>query len=104
MPPHVALYALAKKPKVMANKTSKAILPRAARPQNRNAANAELTADNAVTAGAESRKCLLSLKKPKNVEEQIPGMLMRVMRSVEKVGDRAETLRAYSLRYVCGIP
>lgn len=104
MPPHVALYPLAKKPKVMANSTSSAMLFRAARPQNRRAEIAELRAEIAVTVDAERRRCLLSLKNPKKVDEQIPGMLIKVMRRVENVGDSNETLRAYSVRYVCGIP
>ena len=79
---------------------SSAIPPFAAIPQNKNAANAELSAEIAVTADAERWKCLLSLRKPKKVDEQIPGILIKVRRSVEKVGDKAETLRAYSLRYV----
>jgi hypothetical protein len=88
----------------MANNTSKGIPPCAANPQNRNADRAELTADITVTVGAERWKYLLSLKKPKNVEEQMPGILIRVMRSAEKVWDKWDTLRAYSLMYVCGIP
>jgi hypothetical protein len=88
----------------MANNTSKGILPCAARPQKTNAEKEELMADIAVTTGADRWKRLLSLKKPKKVEEQIPGILIKVRRSVENVGDRSDTLRAYSVRYVCGIP
>lgn len=98
VPPQVALYPLAKNPNVIAKSTSSAVPPCAARPQNKNAAIAELMADMAVTVCAESWKCLLSLKKPKKVDEQIPGMLMSVMSSVENVGDKEDTLRAYSLR------
>nr|GFD56458.1 hypothetical protein [Tanacetum cinerariifolium] len=83
--------------------SNRAISPRAAKPQKINAANAELIADNAVTAAAETRKRSLSLRKPKKVEEQIPGMLIKVRRRVENVGDSADTFRAYSERYVCGI-
>jgi hypothetical protein len=69
----------------MANNTNKGILPCAAKPQSKNADSAELTAEITVTVGAERWKYLLSLKKPKKVEEQMPGILIRVIRSVEKV-------------------
>ena len=88
----------------MAKRMSRAILPRSARPQKRNAASAELMAEMEVTVPTESLKYLLSLRKPKNDDAAIPGILMRVMSNVEKVCDNMLTLRAYSLKYVCGIP
>ena len=62
IPPHVALYPPAKKPKVIENRTKMPMLPFEVKPHNKKADRAELMAEIEVTVVAERENRFLSLR------------------------------------------